>query len=79
MQIARFMIVTLYRDYVFVGKVLEDTDGQQTLIEQRNKFVVGDTLELMKTDGSTHAFTVEALVTDEGDVVTEAPHPKQNS
>jgi putative protease len=68
---------TYIRDYVFVGKVLEDTDGQQTLIEQRNKFVVGDTLELMKTDGSTHAFTVEALVTDEGDVVTEAPHPKQ--
>ncbi len=39
--------------------------------------MVGDTLELMKTDGSTHVFTVEALTTQEGESVVEAPHPKQ--
>ncbi len=68
---------TYIREYVFVGRVLEDTQSELTLIEQRNKFVVGDTLELMKTDGSTHLFTVEALTTQEGESVVEAPHPKQ--
>ncbi len=68
---------TYVRKYVFVGKVLQDTEGECSLIEQRNKFVVGDQLELMKKDGTIEIFTVEALQTEEGESVTEAPHPKQ--
>lgn len=70
---------TYVRDYVFVGRVLEDTvNGKDmTLIEQRNKFVIGDELELMKADGHHEKFTVEEILTEEGQKVESAPHPKQ--
>ncbi len=68
---------TYIRDYVFVGRVIGDVKDGKTLFEQRNKFVIGDTLELMKADGSTHEFVVQAIETEEGEAVTSAPHPKQ--
>jgi len=70
---------TYVRDYVFVGRVLQDTvDGEtSTLIEQRNKFVIGDELEIIKSDGQHHSFVVDEIVTEEGEKVESAPHPKQ--
>lgn len=79
---------TYVRDYVFVGRVLEDTEKSEqksskdeqkmlTKIEQRNKFVVGDTIELMKTDGSSYSFVVEELYNEDMEIVESAPHPKQ--
>ena len=46
-------------------------------IEQRNKFCVGDTIEIMKPDGTNVPVTVEAMYTEEGESVDSAPHPKQ--
>ena len=46
-------------------------------IEQRNKFCVGDTIEIMKPDGTNVAVAVEAMYTEEGESVDSAPHPKQ--
>lgn len=68
---------TYVRDYTFVGRVAEDTNGVKTLVEQRNKFVIGDTLELMKSDGRFVEFIVEEIETKEGEMVESAPHPKQ--
>ncbi len=46
-------------------------------ISQRNKFCVGDKIEIMKPDGSNVETIVEAMYTEEGQSVDSAPHPKQ--
>ena len=46
-------------------------------IEQRNKFCVGDMIEIMKPDGTNVAAEVEGIYTEEGEAVDSAPHPKQ--
>ncbi len=46
-------------------------------IEQRNKFSVGETVEIMKPDGRNAEAEVLALVTEEGESVESAPHAGQ--
>lgn len=46
-------------------------------IEQRNKFCVGDIIEIMKPDGSNVQTRVLAMYTQEGESVDSAPHSKQ--
>lgn len=46
-------------------------------IEQRNKFCVGDSIEIMKPDGTNIPVTVENIYTQDGEAVESAPHPKQ--
>lgn len=46
-------------------------------IEQRNKFAVGDCIEIMKPDGNNMEVTVEAMFNDKGEAVDCCPHPKQ--
>ena len=59
--------------------VPEDLDPEDTLckIEQRNKFCIGDSIEIMKPDGSNVPVVVETMYTEEGESVDSAPHPKQ--
>ena len=46
-------------------------------IEQRNKFSVGEEIEIMKPDGRNLEVTVERIVNEEGVEQESAPHPKQ--
>ena len=46
-------------------------------IEQRNKFSVGETIEVMKPDGRNLSVTVKRIVNEEGEEQKSAPHPKQ--
>ena len=45
--------------------------------EQRNKFSVGDCIEIMKPDGRNVSTVVEALYTEEGEPVESCPHARQ--
>lgn len=59
-----------------------DREGEETIqtlarFEQRNKFSVGELLEIMKPDGRNVEVTVEALYTEEGEAVESCPHAKQ--
>ena len=59
-----------------------DREGQepvQTLarFEQRNKFSVGEYLEIMKPDGQNVKARVEALFTEEGEPVDSCPHARE--
>ncbi len=65
------------RNYEFVALALEQSKDGYCLIEQRNKFVIGDTLELMSPNKEIRQFTVTSLINEQGEEVTEAPHPKQ--
>jgi len=61
---------------VFVGKVLACDNGTIT-IEQRNKFVIGDELEILSPTMAPVTFIVTRIVNEAGDDQDEAPHPKQ--
>ena len=52
-------------------------DGALVHIEQRNKFAVGDTIEVMKPDGRNVAVRAEAMYTQEGVPMDSCPHAKQ--
>ncbi len=83
---------TYVNEYIYLGiveAVAAAEDVWQTLpegldkaemlcrIEQRNKFCVGDSIEIMKPDGTNVPVTVEAMYNEEGESVDSAPHPKQ--
>ncbi len=63
-----------------VGRIqAEEADGRRRLvrIEQRNKFCVGDEIEIMKPDGRNISAKVLAMYDADGEHVESAPHPKQ--
>jgi putative protease len=60
----------------FVGKVLEVQDDS-ILIEQRNKFVLGDYLEVLLPYGDNLNIKIEKIVNEQGENVESAPHPKE--
>ena len=45
--------------------------------EQRNKFSVGEQIEVMKPSGENVPVTVRRIVNDAGEEMESAPHPKQ--
>jgi len=51
-----------------------DSDGSAYLT-QRNKFSVGDTLELLTNDSEPVSFTVEEIKDVNGEIIFSAPHP----
>lgn len=56
------------KDYVFTAKVLGyDSASGLHLVEQRNKFSVGDTLEILAQRGDNLSFSVEAIRTESGE------------
>ena len=66
------------RNYDFVGMVLEyDEKSGFAVIEQRNKFVVGDEIEFLRAKGETFSMTVEEMYDKDGFSISEAPHPQQ--
>lgn len=67
---------TYVKEYTYLGIISEERDGMYR-IEQRNKFSVGEQIEIMKPDGSNDLVTVKRIVDEEGDEQESAPHPKQ--
>ncbi len=68
---------TYVNEAVFLGIVEEITPEGKARITQRNKFCVGDRIEIMKPDGSDIPVIVSAMYNKEGVSVQSAPHPKQ--
>ena len=60
----------------YLGIVGEICDGR-CKIEQRNKFSVGETIEIMKPDGENVEVTVKRIINEEGEDQESAPHSKQ--
>ena len=68
---------TYVNEYIYLGTVGEVTANGQVKIEQRNKFCVGDKIEIMKPNGTNIKAFVNALYDEEGNPMESAPHPKQ--
>lgn len=68
---------TYIREYTYLGMV-EQTDTQgRMVLEQRNKFAVGETIEAMLFDGTNQELVVQEIRDDDGNIMESAPHPKQ--
>ena len=68
---------TYVSEYIYLGIVGETNEKGLARIEQRNKFCVGDEIELMKPDGRNIPVKVLEMYDEEGNAVESAPHPKQ--
>lgn len=67
---------TYVREYTYLGIVGEERDGLYRM-EQRNKFSVGERIEIMKPDGRNVEVEVGRIVNEDGEEQRSAPHAKQ--
>lgn len=71
---------TYVNEYVYlgiVGKVTQVAGQTCARIEQRNKFCVSDSIEIMKPDGTNIPVVVSAMYNEQGEPVESCPHSKQ--
>ena len=68
---------TYVKNYTYIGTVETVFEDGSFQMEQKNKFTVGETIEIMKPDGRNLAVTVEEIRNEEGEQMESAPHPKQ--
>ena len=65
------------KNYTYLGMIEGQNAAGAYQIEQKNKFSVGEQIEVMKPDGRNLAVTVRSITDGEGTAMESAPHPKQ--
>lgn len=66
------------RDYSFVGIVKDyDSETGYAVVEQRNKMVVGDEIEIFGPCSDFFAQEIKEMYNEEGEAIESAPHPQQ--
>ena len=68
---------TYLREYTYLGIVGEQNEEGLYQIEQRNKFSVGEEIEVMKPNGENIVVKVQAIRDEKGIEMESAPHPQQ--
>lgn len=68
---------TYIKEYTYLGIVGPQDDRGLYEIEQRNKFSVGEMIEVMKPNGDNVEVKVMRIVNHDGEDMDSAPHPKQ--
>lgn len=68
---------TYIKEYTYLGIVGEQNAQGFYHIEQRNKFSVGETIEVMRPNGDNILVTVKRITDERGVDMESAPHPKQ--
>ncbi|MCR5556307.1 MAG: U32 family peptidase [Butyrivibrio sp.] len=68
---------TYVNEYIYLG-IVDEIDGRGfAKFEQKNKFCVGDVIEIMKPDGTDVEAKVNAMYAEDGTSVESCPHSKQ--
>lgn len=67
---------TYVKEFTYLGIVEDEQEGLYR-IEQRNKFSVGEWIEIMKPDGRNVKVKVGRILNEEGSEQESAPHAKQ--
>lgn len=68
---------TYVKNYTYLGTVEAVDERGYSKIEQKNKFIVGETIEIMKPDGRNLDAVVKAIYNEEGVSQESAPHSRQ--
>lgn len=65
------------REYIYLGIVGEKISKNEYRLEQKNKFFVGQTIEIMRADGNDIEVKVVSIKDEDGNEMDSCPHPKQ--
>ena len=68
---------TYEKGYTYLGFVGPKNEDGLYRIEQRNKFSVGEEIEVMKPNGDNIVVTVKRMVDEKGREMESCPHPQQ--
>ena len=68
---------TYVKEYTYLGYAEKVDENGFAHITQRNKFTVGETVEIMKPDGRNIEAVIKAIYDEDGNSVESAPHPQQ--
>lgn len=68
---------TYIREYTYLGLIGKKNEANMYALEQRNKFSVGESIEVMKPNGENSKVTVKAITDENGTPMESCPHPKQ--
>jgi putative protease len=68
---------TYEKGYTYLGIVGKKNERGLYRMEQRNKFSVGEEIEIMKPDGRNIVATVKNMTDENGEVIESCPHPLQ--
>ena len=68
---------TYTQDMIYLGITGEVREDGFFALERKNKFSVGEEIEIMKPNGDNVTVTVVAITDEEGNAQDSAPHPKQ--
>ena len=65
------------KEYTYLGIVGSVTEDGYAVLEQRNKFAVGDVVEIMRKNGDNISAAILEIKDEEGNSMESCPHPKQ--
>lgn len=68
---------TYLKEYMYLGTAEEIRADGLCRISQRNKFSVGEEIEIMKPNGENVPVIVKGIFDEEGNSMESAPHPQQ--
>ena len=68
---------TYEKGYTYLGFAEAVDERGYVQITQRNKFTVGESIEIMKPDGRNISVQVESIYNEEGESMESAPHAQQ--
>ena len=72
---------TYFQNAIYLGLVedvvSQDEDSATVMIHQKNKFLVGEEIEVMLFDGRNLKCKVAGICDEDGNSMESAPHPKQ--
>jgi putative protease len=60
-----------------VAAVVIESDGEYLTVEQRNKFIIGDELEIIEPGKIPEKIVIDEMLNGKNEPVTEAPHPME--
>ena len=69
---------TYIQDYIYLGMTGAVTDEGRFFLEQKNKFSVGEMVELLKPDGRNLEAQVLSIQDEDGQEQESAPHARQH-
>ena len=68
---------TYVKNYIYIGTVNEVDEKNRAIFNQKNRFFVGDNIEIMKKNGENISLCVESIEDEKDEKMESAPHPMQ--
>ncbi len=68
---------TYIKGYSYLGMISGKNEAGLFELEQRNKFCVGEEIEVMRPSGENYQVTVKKITDEDGNEMESCPHPKQ--